>query len=123
MAKRHVLQQAEMVRLADILRAHCTKVDDFAAYETGWNDERIAKAHGGASVVNVANLRYNLIGSLPKPSAPPSPEKLQDRIAELEARIARLEVWANKRPVERFVILANDKDTITTAEALSRATS
>lgn len=92
------LAQADMVRLADFLRSVCKEVDGVAVYPPGWDDDKVVAALSGQIKLNknnVAGLRKSLIGNLPDRSPDPS-------LADLKARIEKLEAWAAARPVVPF---------------------
>src|SRR5438309_2253263 len=104
------LKQGDMVKLADLLREHCNRVNGEAVYHEGWDDERIMKAMvGPCSINSVQSLRRALLGELPRPKRAPKAEELAHRIEALEQYVIKLaghvemlEQWAHKRPVDRF---------------------
>jgi len=93
---RKTMTHVQAVALGEKLRTICETKCGVAVYAEGWDDARVVREMGDAySDVSVRNLRAAMFGPLPKPSKPAS-------IAELQARIERLEEWAAQRPVQGF---------------------
>lgn len=92
--KKNVLKQLDMIALADALREVCKKTPEGSAlYADGWSDQRIVEeSKGRLTLHNVIGMRTQLVGPLPRP--------ISD--ASLAGRIARVEAWAAKRPVDPF---------------------
>ena len=105
------LFQAEVVRVADVLRRHCAAQTDngrtFAVYDEEWDDERVARESNiaGCHLNHVAGIRRTLIGEL-RPTKFVSPnvdaqierlsERLQvynDGLVALTSRVRKLERW------------------------------
>ncbi len=84
------IKHTDVVKIGDVLRAHCIGEAGRAIYEDNWNDARVAEV-AGVGVHSVAYMRQAMMGRLTAP-----------RAITLEARIAALEAWAAARPVEPF---------------------
>lgn len=104
------MTQAEMVNLADSLRAHCA-VDPnrkgFCLYEEGWDDERVAKEAGERFTLHhVRHLRQALLGHVVRGAMTASSSEiiseLRDSLRRQAAIVDALVTWASKRPVQPF---------------------
>jgi hypothetical protein len=92
--KTHKPTYAEVFKIADIVRQHCKAEGGYAIYEPGWSDGTVAKELGGRfTQANVANVRIQLIGPIPKRNRQHThtKESLAKRLAEVEARLNELE--------------------------------
>jgi hypothetical protein len=85
----------EAIELADKLRTVCHKTDEFAVYEFGWDDAKLAN-NLGISISNVQNMRIRLLGKTKKETVGATTN------TNLARRLDLLEAWARRRPVDPF---------------------
>ncbi len=97
------LNQAEMVELNDFLRTVCTstQVGDHreAVYQSPWTDQIVANKMREKiphiQLTHVQGFRLRVFGEIARASAGGRPTgKLTERVAELEAQVAKLTTWA-----------------------------
>ena len=89
MPKGPSLSMSDIIKVADLVRAHCRSINDEAVYDPEWSDKRIAN-ESGISIATARNIRSNLLGKLKHAEKPPP---LEDTLADLERRISALEQW------------------------------
>lgn len=87
----NTLNFAQRTAILDKLKEVCTKGEDgMATYAKGWTDQVVAQAVGpSVNKANVMSIRKGQFGFV-KAKRPPEPSP-DDRIAALEARVAKLE--------------------------------
>lgn len=85
---RHVLKQAQVIQLYQLLKQHCRTVDGFAVYEEGWSDKAVAEAFG-CTPANVAGVRVGTLGGL-RPLSSAARTALDRRLDELETEVEAL---------------------------------
>lgn len=103
MSKQDRLSTVEQAAVIVALFMHCKKGEDgFAAYEEGWDDERIRvevsrQVGRDISIYAIRHRRAPLYGRINKPSQPATQD--DDRISKMEDRIAALEALMKPRMV------------------------
>ena len=117
---RNKLSARAIITLGKALEAVChTNASGLAVYDKGHDDETVAKeatAATGATITtgNAQGLRRQLLGRLYIYNAAKTAESMSyadatkelagmsATLAEIKSRIAALEAWAERRPVEPF---------------------
>ena len=117
--KKQVLNQIDIVHIADLLRKICKPNGKNAIYLDDWDDIKVAvdmrKIGIDCTTTNIAGLRRRLIGHLvsksPIPKSPASIASLEQRVTALERRVTTLEQWAiapEQRATRRPLILGEE---------------
>lgn len=106
MTKRIMLSRANQFEIGDEIRKRCRKdAGGYAVYDEGWDDARIFEMYSikfPVSMVNIKNLRRELIGDIRSVTRADTVSKLEEEVAMLRRRLFVLEQWATHRLKDAF---------------------
>ena len=98
--KREYLNARQQLEAGRLIDEHCHLVGEYAVYDAGWSDTRIAEQLK-IRVDFIHNHRRKLVGNL-LPVPPADKATMLEKIASQQAIIDALAQWAAERPVNPF---------------------